>query len=86
MANSRHHKPPAFHARILGSSINPSNPVYNNKKPFKSYENKIEEYYQKRDKKRYKYSDISNEARIITNELMHYQKPQITTHTLLQKR
>ena len=52
----------------LGSLKNQSNPVYD-KIPFKKYKNKIEKYYQKSIINRYKYSDISNEAKITTNEL-----------------
>ena len=38
--------------------------------PFRSLENKIEEYYQKSILNRYKYSGISWEAKLITNKLL----------------
>ena len=63
----------ADHLAKLGSLKYPLNPIYN-KKPFKNYENKIDEYYQNSILNRYKYSDISEEAKILTNELLKTSK------------
>ena len=63
----------ADHLAKLGSLKYPLNPIYN-KKPFINYENKIDEYYQNSILNRYKYSDISEEAKILTNELLKTSK------------
>ena len=44
------------------------------KKHSKNYENKIDEYYQNSILNRYKYSGISEEANILTNELLKTSK------------
>ena len=59
----------ADHLAKLGSLKYPINPIYN-KIRFKNYENKIDEYYQKSILNSYKYSGISDEAKIFTNELL----------------
>ena len=52
----------------LGSQKHPTNPAYN-KTPYKTYENKIDNYYSKSILNRFKYGNISDEAKILTNEL-----------------
>ena len=59
----------ADHLAKMGSLKYPLNPKYD-KIPFKNYENKIDKYYQKSIINRYKYSGISEEAKILTNELL----------------
>ena len=59
----------ADHLAKLGLLKYPLNRIYN-KIPFTNYENKIDEYYQKSILNSYKYSGISDEAKIFTNELL----------------
>ena len=59
----------ADHLAKIGSLKQPANPIYD-KIPFKDYENKIDKYYQNSILNRYKYSGISEEAKILTNQLL----------------
>ena len=59
----------ADHLAKIGSMKSPTNPIYN-KIPFKNLENKINMYYQNSIINRYKYSDISEEAKSLTNTLL----------------